>query len=126
MELKYSPLKKLKNEGATEQIVKINEQNSTCVYDKLHENIKVKIEKKITEVCNEESSVFHRQELSNLNIQWVDFPRTAAKQKESLIRLMVRKFSYIADSKAAIDVILTLFREVETVYNQGQEIRLVS
>lgn len=38
IELKYSPLKKLKAEGATEQIVKINEQNSTCVYNDLHES----------------------------------------------------------------------------------------
>ncbi|EMO3465942.1 TPA: hypothetical protein L7O48_004063 [Klebsiella variicola] len=125
IELKYSPLKKLKAEGATEQIVKINEQNSTCVYNDLHESIKVKIENRITEVCNEESSVFHRQELDNLHIQWVDFPRTAAKQKESLIGLMVRKFPHIADPKAATDVILTLFRDVETVYNQGQEICLL-
>ncbi|HDL7356818.1 TPA: hypothetical protein PXN21_000088 [Yersinia enterocolitica] len=125
IELKYSPPKKLKGEGVTEQILKINEQNSTCSYDKLHESIKIKMEEKIAEFCNEESSVFHRQELDNLNIQWVDFPRTAAKQKESLIGLMVRKFPHIADAKAAIDVIISLFRDVETVYNQRQEICLL-
>lgn len=38
---------------------------------------------------------------------------------------MSRKFSHIADSKAAIEVILALFRNVETVYNQGQEICLL-
>lgn len=125
IELKYSPTKKLKNEGVTEQILKINEQNSSYLYDRLHENIKNKIEEKITEFCNDESSVFYREELGNLSIQWVDFPRTAARQKESLIGLMVRKFPHIADAKAAIDVILNLFRDVETVYNQGQEICLL-
>ncbi|MCL6381629.1 MULTISPECIES: hypothetical protein [Pectobacteriaceae] len=125
MELKYSPSKKLKNEGVVEQVSKINEQNSLCLYDKLHENIKNKIEKKVAEICSDESSVFHRQELDNLIIQWVDFPRTAAKQKESLIGLMSRKFPHIIDPKAAIDVILNLFRNVETVYNQGQEICLL-
>lgn len=125
MELKYSPSKKLKGEGVTEQILKINEQNATCLYDELHENIKIKITEKITEICNEESSFFHSQELENLSMKWVDFPRTAAKQKESLIGLMVRKFPHIADAKAAIDVILNLFRDVETVYNQGQEICLL-
>ncbi|MFJ5361893.1 dsDNA nuclease domain-containing protein [Pectobacterium sp. CHL-2024] len=125
MELKYAPTKKLKNEGVVEQVSKINEQNSLFLYEKLHENIKNKIEEKIAEVCSEESSVFHRQELGNLFIQWVDFPRTAAKQKESLIGLMSRKFPHIVDPKAAIDVILNLFRNVETVYNQGQEIRLL-
>ncbi|OWO80929.1 hypothetical protein B5C26_16755 [Photorhabdus luminescens] len=125
IELKYSPTKKLKSEGAVEQILKINEQNSAYLYDKLHQNIKNKIEEKITEICNEESSVFHRQELDNLIIQWVDFPRTAAKQKESLIGLMSKRFPHIADAKAAIDVILNLFRDVETVYNQGQEICLL-
>lgn len=34
---------------------------------------------------------------------------------------MSRKFSHIADSKAAIEGILALFRNVETVYNQGQD-----
>lgn len=125
IELKYSPSKALKKEGITEQILRINEQNSICAYDELHKNIQNKIENKVTDICNEESSVFHRKELSNLKIQWVDFPRTAAKQKESLIGLMSRKFSHIADSKAAIEVILALFRNVETVYNQGQEICLL-
>lgn len=125
MELKYSPTKKLKSEGVTEQVLKINEQNTTYLYNELHKNIKIKIEEKIEEICNEESSFFHRKELDNLRLQWVDFPRTAAKQKESLIGLMVRKFPHIADAKAAIDVILNLFRDVETVYNQGQKICLL-
>lgn len=125
IELKYTPTQKLKKEGVSEQISKINEQNSTCLYGKLHENIKIKIEDKIAEVCNEESYIFHRQELDNLSVQWVDFPRTAAKQKESLIGIMVKKFPHIVDAKAAIDVILNLFRDVETVYNQGQEICLL-
>lgn len=125
IELKYSPSKALKKQGIAEQVLRVNEQNSICVYDELHKNIKNKIEEKVTDICNEESSVFHRKELSNLKIQWVDFPRTAAKQKESLIGLMSRKFSHIADSKAAIEVILALFRNVETVYNQGQEICLL-
>ncbi|MGC1071134.1 dsDNA nuclease domain-containing protein [Pantoea agglomerans] len=125
IELKYTPSKALIKDGITEQILRVNEQNSICVYDTLHKNIQDKIVGKIEEICNEESSVFHRKELSNLKIQWVDFPRTAAKQKESLVGLMSRKFSHINDSKAAVEVILALFRNVETVYNQGHEICLL-
>jgi hypothetical protein len=44
IELKYSPSKALKKEGITEQILRINEQNSICAYDELHKNIQNKIE----------------------------------------------------------------------------------
>ncbi|MBK3882158.1 MULTISPECIES: dsDNA nuclease domain-containing protein [Stutzerimonas] len=125
IKLSYSPKKEEKQKGKTDIIHLLNEQNSKSHYDKIPEEIKDKIKEKVRDHCVKESSTYHEAELCNLHIQWVDFPRNKNSQKDTLVGLMCRKFPHIQDHSAAVELLLSLFRDVEAVYNQGKIINLL-
>lgn len=125
IKLSYSPKKAEKQKGKTEIIYLLNEQNSKSRYEDIPEEIKNKIKEKVRDHCTKESSTYHDTEFCNLNIQWVDFPRNKNSQKDTLVGLMCRKFPHIPDHSAAVELLLSLFRDVEAVYNQGKIINLL-
>lgn len=125
IKLSYSPKKAEKLKGKTDVIHLLNEQNSKSRYDDIPEEIKNKIKEKVHEHCTKESSTFNEAEFSNLHIQWVDFPRNKNSQKDILVGLMHRKFPHIPDHSAAVELLLSLFRDVEAIYNQGKIINLL-
>ena len=125
IELKYSPNKSDKDKGKKEIIYTLNEQNCKSRYDSVPDAIKEKISKEVSSFCSKEGGVYHKSELDNFNIQWVDFPRTKNVQKDCLVGLMKRKFPHVSDSSAAIELLLSLFRDVEATYNQGKIISLL-
>ncbi|MFC1236112.1 hypothetical protein [Vibrio sp. F74] len=125
IELKYTPNKQEKDDGKKELSSLLNEQNCKCKYDSFPEDIKDKITKKVDSFCSKEKLTYHKPELDNLHIQWVDFPRTKSAQKDCLVGLMSRKFPYVSDSFAAVELLLSLFREVEVIYNQDKVITLL-
>lgn len=125
IELKYSPNKREKAEGKKEMIYVLNEQNCKCSYDSFPEAIKNKISKEVSDFCSKEGTAYHKPEFDNLYIQWVDLSRTKSGQKDRLVGLMSRKFSHVSDPSAAVELLLSLFREVEATYNQGKIITLL-
>jgi len=125
IELKYKPNKQEKDDGKKEITTLLNEQNYKCKYDSVPDDLKDKIAKKVDSFCSKEELTFHRLELDNLHMQWVDFPRTKSAQKDCLVGLMSRKFPHVSDSFAAVELLLSLFREVESIYNQGKVITLL-
>jgi len=125
IKLSYSPKKEEKQKGKTDIIYLLNEQNSKSRYEDIPEEIKNKIKEKVRDHCTKESSTYHDTEFCNLNIQWVDFPRNKNSQKDILVGLMCRTFPHIPDHSAAVELLLSLFRDVEAVYNQGKIINLL-
>ncbi|WP_044313537.1 hypothetical protein ACTACH_05950 [Pseudomonas syringae] len=125
IKLSYSPKKTEKANGKEDITHFLNEQNCKSHYNDIPEDIKNKIKEKVREHCLKESTIYHETELSNLQIEWVDFPRNKNSQKDSLVGLMCRKFPHISDHSAAIELLLSLFRDVEAVYNQGKIVSLL-
>lgn len=103
----------------------LNEQNCKCRYDSVPDAIKNKISKKVSDFCSSEGTSYHESELDDLHLQWVDFPRTKNVQKDCLDGLMGRKFPHVSDSSAAVELLLSLFREVEAIHNQDKVITLL-
>lgn len=123
-ELNYKPKKTEKDKK--EILVRINEVKPIYNYkNEIHTDIKSDLEVKLNEYCLENSLIYNESELDNFFMQWLDFPRTQKRQKDQLIGLMRRKFSHVSDPVAAIDLLLNLFRDVETVYNNGNIIQLM-
>lgn len=125
IKLNYKPNANEKKAGRIEITYLLNEQNCKCTYDSIPYEIKEKINKKVDSFCKKEKINFHKSELDNLNIQWVGLPRRKNDQKDILVGLMCRKFPHVSDPSAAVGLLLSLFREVEAVYNQGKVISLL-
>lgn len=125
IKLNYKPTDKEKEDGKEEITYLLNEQNYMCRFSQIPEDIKNKIHKKVESFCNKQTVNYHKHELDNLHIQWIDFPRNKKAQKDSLVGLMCRKFPHVSDPLAAVNLLLSLFREVEAVYNQGKVIALL-
>lgn len=124
-ELKIKPNKKEKESGKFDITTRINETYPVCRYRDVHEDIRIKIEEKIEEYCQSQGDEFNSIELENLFIQWVDFPKTPKEQKRSLIGLMKDKFPNVTDAKAAIDLLINLFKDVEVTYNSQNLAKLL-
>lgn len=125
IELKYTPNKQEVGDGKKEITYLLNEQNCKCRYDSAPDDIKDKITKKVENFCSKKELTYHKLELDYLHLQWVDFPRTKNGQKDRLVGLMCRKFPHVLDAFAAVELLLSLFREVEAIYNQNKVITLL-
>ncbi|WP_110685909.1 dsDNA nuclease domain-containing protein [Salinicola aestuarinus] len=125
IKLNYKPSKDEKEYGKKEIVYFLNEQNFKCSYDGIPGEIQDVIDKKVGSFCNKEKITYHKPELDNLHIEWVDLPRRKKDQKDILVGLMCRNFPHVLDPNAAVELLLSLFREVEAVYNQGRVINLL-
>lgn len=125
VELKYTPNSNEKVNGKKEVVTLLNEQNCKCKYESIPSDIRSKIADKTKAFCSDVNMSYHKSELDNLHIQWIDFPRTGNAQKDQLVGLMKRKFPHVSDSLAAVELLLSLFRDVELIYNQGKIISLL-
>lgn len=125
IKLSYKPTTPEKKKGKIDATLILNEQHSNTNYNEISGDIKDKIDKKVREHCNKESIFYHETELCNLHMQWIDFPRNKNSQKDILVGLMQRKFPHVSDPLSAVELLLSLFRDVEAVYNQGKVINLL-
>ncbi|MBF4425254.1 hypothetical protein [Vibrio anguillarum] len=125
LEFFYRPKAEEKDRGKEARNVLINEAHSYVKFDQLPGEIKEKACNYIQHFCDTHQLEDNMKGLSDVRFQWIDFQRTSKKQKEGLVGLMQSNFSHIADPKAAIDVLLELFREVETTFNQGNIVQLM-
>lgn len=115
IKLNYNPSKKEKDNGKKDITYLLNEQNSRCIYGAIPTEIKDKIQKNVDSFCQKKNITYHKSQFANLRIQWVDFPRNKNTQKDALVGLMVRKFSHVSDPLAAVELLLSLFRDIEAV-----------
>lgn len=106
------------------QSVLINEGNTEVKYTNLHPDIQVNILKGL----RAQSVVAANQisELDNLSLTYIDLPKRAQVQKDSLVGQFNRIFgAQVNDPVAAVDALLLLFRDVENVLNNGNIVRLM-
>jgi len=121
----YIPKDKEKKQGKTRQEVLINEANSLVGFDELPPDIQEKASDCIHCFYVKHDLDDHQEGLCDVRFQFIDMQKAAKRQKESLYGLMRTKFAHIADPKAAVDVLLELFRDVEYTYNQGNIVQLM-
>ncbi|MCM5704843.1 DUF4297 domain-containing protein [Larsenimonas salina] len=125
IKLTYKPKKIEKENGKKEINHLLNEQRLSSQYNEIPSDIREHLEQKVSEFCSKESITYHSDEFDNFNIEWVDLPRDKKRQKYILIGVIKENFSNISDAAAAVDLLLNLFREVESVYNQGKIVKLL-
>lgn len=125
IELDFTPNKKEKADGKEPFTIKINEQNNKSQYTAIPKDIQQRICNKVEQFCSSSNNTYFEKELGNIHIQWIDFPRTKQTQIDCLVGLMRRKFPHVSDPAAAVELLLSLFRDVESIYNQGKIISLL-
>ena len=118
MSLEYNPTKKVQSSGEKPESCHINEQNEKQVFKDLPQSIQDRFNTQVKKHCQNKLIKVDETEFDNLSFQWIDFPKTAHKQKEALIGLMHTKFPHVVDSKASIELFIELFKRVEQIYNQ--------
>lgn len=118
MSLEYNPTKKMQSSGEKPESCHINEQNEKQVFKDLPQSIQDRFNTQVKKHCQNKLIKVDETEFDNLSFQWIDFPKTAHKQKEALIGLMHTKFPHVVDSKASIELFIELFKRVEQIYNQ--------
>nr|BBJ03014.1 hypothetical protein YBY_08620 [Marinobacter nauticus] len=98
----------------------IRENNIFVCYTNLHGSIQNNILKKL------DSFSYESQQLDNLYFRYIDVGNTDKSQRNQLAGMLSDIFKdRISDPAAALDLLLKLFREVETVYNQGNKSKLL-
>ncbi|PHQ24591.1 hypothetical protein CLH62_17020 [Marinobacter guineae] len=98
----------------------IRESNVFVCYSNLHGNIQSNILKRLGDFS------FDDQQLDNLYFKYIDVGNTDRSQRHQLAGMLSDLFKdKVTDSAAAVDLLLKLFREVETVYNQGNKSKLL-
>lgn len=102
----------------------VNEECSEFEYIQLDQNIKDAIVDKLEKI-NEYRDENLSGEINNLRFLYVDFSNTHKEQENQLRSKLEDIFDRrISDTKAALDSIFRLFREVELTYNQKSIARL--
>ena len=97
----------------------IKEDNISVEFNDLHKGIKDCITNKI------QDSVL-KSELVNLRFNWVDLNRTVEKQENQLVGQFESLFmDKVVDHRAAVKTLISLFRHIETRYNDGSIARLL-
>lgn len=102
----------------------VNEENSEVIYDELDPLIKNAITTKLEDhpLYTDENLC---SELKNLKFLYIDFSRTNKEQENQLRSKLEDVFERkISDSKAALESIFRLFKDVELTYNQKSIARL--
>jgi len=108
------------SKSATQTVkIKIKEDAHLVKYVNLHQEIKTKITNGVTDI------LLH-SELDNLHFLWIDLNRTVSKQENELVGQLESVFKKkIIDHRAAVNCLISLFREIEVIYNQGNIAKLL-
>lgn len=104
-----------KNEPKYSSIVK--EDNVFVLFSGLHEKIRENIESKLASLS------FDEEEIDNISFRYVDVANTDKSQRQQLVGMISNLFAdTVSDPAAALDLLLTIFQDIETVYNQGENL----
>lgn len=108
------------NDGAKKDKVSmlVNEATVKIGYREINEKIQENI-KNLVLKFNDKSGVYFA-ELDFLTLNFIDLPKTYKAQKESLVGLFGSAFGQrVSDHKAAVETLLSMFRDIELKFNQG-------
>lgn len=95
----------------------IKEDNVYVLFSNLHKEIKNNIENKFP------ASPLELDEVENISFRYIDVANTDKSQRNQLAGMISDLFSEeVTDPSAALCVLLNLFKDVETVYNQGEDL----
>tara|TARA_B100001094_G_scaffold332720_1_gene406036 strand:- start:1973 stop:3070 length:1098 start_codon:yes stop_codon:yes gene_type:complete len=116
MHLKYQLTPNERKEKIKPPSVKLNLESSTYRYIELPLKIQNQIKEKLPDHV--------KTDLKALCFQWVDLNRSPQNQKNLLSGHIHDKFPNIRDPFAAVELIFSLFKNVETTHNQRKVVRL--
>jgi len=100
--------------------VVVRESNLYVRFQDLHESIKNNVITKFGD------NKHYPEEIGSLEFKFLDMPKTNKAQKHELLGMLVSTYGdTISDHAAALVVLLALFHDAETIYNQGNVSRLM-
>ncbi|SIS41895.1 hypothetical protein SAMN05421686_101119 [Thalassolituus maritimus] len=109
---------KKKSEKKYSEIVR--ENNLVAFYSDLHSKIQGNI------LNNLKHFTYETSQLEKVSFRYIDIGNTDKAQQNQLIGMISDLFKdKVSDPSAALDLLLKLFRQVETVYNQGGTSKLL-
>lgn len=98
----------------------IRENNLVAFYSDLHSKIQDNILKRLKDFT------FETGQIEKMSFRYIDIGNTDKSQRNQLTGMLSDIFKdKVSDPSAALDLLLKLFREVETVYNQGNTSKLL-
>jgi hypothetical protein len=98
----------------------IKENNLFAFYSDLPFPIQQNFLKKLNEFS------FVGDQLANISFRYIDVGNTDRAQRDQLAGMLLHKFQdKVHDASAAIDLLVNLFRDVETIYNQQNTCKLL-
>lgn len=113
--------KRSKQEESKSTIL-VNEVTSIVKYCDFPEDLKKKILTGLKNFSGDQNVV--NEDLNCLSFMHIDLSKTFKNQKENLVGKISTVFgSLVQDPKAAYDALLSLFREIELSFNQGNKLR---
>ncbi|PAJ73344.1 hypothetical protein CJF42_16260 [Pseudoalteromonas sp. NBT06-2] len=122
IELKSDNINKdIPSEKAKYITTTVKENNTYVSFLELDDLLKTKIKNCVSN----DNKLYGDAEFDVLAYEWIDLPKTAKNQLAVLDSRMRDNFKDIPDSKAAVQVLLSLFKSIELVYNQKNKISLL-
>lgn len=122
IELKSENLNKDTKEKARYDIERIRIDNPYLSFNKLPETLKNRVISTVSEVS---SKKYNNIDFDCLAYEWVDLPKTPRNQLAILETRVNENFHGTPDPKAALHVLLSLFKDIETTHNKRQKISLM-
>lgn len=102
--------------------VSVNEENCHVPFTSLNLEIQKEIKTKFEPILSPQQEA----ELMNLHFSYVVFSSTDKEQRNQLVGKLEEVFQEnISNYRAAINTLIALFRDIETIYNQGGQARLL-
>ncbi|MEL5970530.1 hypothetical protein AAEZ66_01560 [Vibrio cholerae] len=122
IELKSENLNKGTNKKAEYVLEKIRYDNPYMSYTELPDILRNHVQESVR---NASKNQYSDSEFDRLAYQWVDLPKTPRNQLAILETRVRENFKGVPDAKAALSVLLNLFKSIETVYNKRSKISLM-
>jgi len=108
------------NLKSDKQNIIVNETNTLQKYIDLDSKLQDKIKDEIKKIYSDLS------EINNLIFSYIDFGKTVKSQINQLVGMFEDVFKdKVTDHKAAVDTLLSLFREIELTFNQENSAKLL-
>ena len=114
--LEHRPLKS-ENKPFILESIKADNKNVSFQY------LDIEIQNKFTQGISDND--LHK-ELKNLSFLWIPFTNTVKEQENQLVGKIDEIFgNKIFDHRAAVNLLISLFRDIEVIYNQGSVTKLL-
>jgi len=122
IELKSDNLNKGNNQKAKYDIERIRIDNPYMSYNELPTNLQILVANSVKAVTK---NTYCASEFNSLGYEWVDLPKTPRNQLAILETRVGESFLGVPDAKAALLVLLSLFKSIEAVHNKRKQISLL-